>query len=160
ARSPLDLKTIARLIDSGQTSDAERALGAFLRQTPHHGDARMMLARVLAAQGKLIDCASQLHEVPFWWPTKAEAMFREGQAWMQVNRARDAEAAWRQYIADDPNHPQLKPFERRVEVELINLLALEDRWDEARELIWMAIEHGDHSAHEDLLVMSLRSHLE
>jgi len=160
ARSLPELKTISRWIDNSRTSDAERALSALLRQTPHHGDARMMLARVLATQGKLIDCASQLREVPFWWPTKAEALFREGQAWMQVNRARDAEAAWRQYIADDPNHPEVKPFQHRLEVELINLLALEDRWDEAREVIWRAYERVDDSSHEDLLVMSLRSHLE
>lgn len=65
ARSLPELTTIARWIDNGRTSDAEQALSAFLRQTPHHGDARMMLARVLATRGKLAECASQLHEVPF-----------------------------------------------------------------------------------------------
>jgi tetratricopeptide (TPR) repeat protein len=160
ARSLTDLKTIARWIDDGRTSDAERALSAFLRQTPHHGDARTILARVLAIQGKLADCASQLQQVPFWWPTKSEALFREGQAWMQVDRAQDAEAAWRQYISEDPNHPEVKQFQRRVEVDVINLMALEDRWDEAREVIWKAFERAEPSAREDLLVMSLRSYLE
>lgn len=79
---------------------------------------------------------------------------------MQVNRAQDAEAAWGQYIADNPSNPEVKPFQHRVEVELINLLALEDRWDEAREVIWKAFERVDHSSREDLLVMSLRSYLE
>jgi tetratricopeptide (TPR) repeat protein len=99
-------------------------------------------------------------QVPFWWSTKAEALFREGQAWMQIERAQDAEAAWRQYIIDDPNHPSAKPFQSRVEVELINLLALEDRWAEAREIIWKAWQRAERPAREDLLIMSLRSYLE
>ena len=35
-------------------------------------------------------------EVPSWWPTKAEALYREGQVHLMIDRAKDAEAAgWR-----------------------------------------------------------------
>ena len=65
-----------------------------------------MLARALAARGDLLGCARQLHEVPYWCPQKPEALYREGQAYFQLDRARDAEDAWLELIKDDPSAPR------------------------------------------------------
>ena len=73
---------------------AEPALREHLRRAPHDGELMIMLARALAARGDLLGCARQLHEVPYWWPQKAEAIFREGQSYLQIDRAKDAEHAW------------------------------------------------------------------
>ena len=64
-----------------------------------------MLAKVLGAGETCLGCARQLHEVPYWWPTKAEALFHEGQAYLMANRAKDAEACWQAIMQEDPLHP-------------------------------------------------------
>ena len=83
-------------LDANRVSTArvEPILREHLRRSPHDGEARMMLARALAGRGDLLGCARQLHEVPFWSPRKAEALFREGQSYLKIDRAKDAEDAW------------------------------------------------------------------
>jgi tetratricopeptide (TPR) repeat protein len=161
-RAAPDLQVIASWVATRQPEKAVRALRAFVRRSPFRGDARILLARLLAAQNDRRGCAEQLHSVPFWWPTKAEALYREGQAWLLVDRAQDAEAAYHAYLRVDPNHPVDKPFEGLAEVELINLYALEERWEEARALIWRQYDRvraRGQDPHE-LLFMSLRTRLE
>ena len=65
----------------------------------------MLLARTLAAQGDMWGCALQLREIPFWWPTKAEVLFHEGQAYLMADRAKDAETCWLAVVKDNPLHP-------------------------------------------------------
>ena len=156
-----DIKEVNRLIVRGRHAEAEPILVAMTRRSPHDGHARALLARVLAAQGKTRECAEQLRAVPPWWPSKADALYREGQAWMSIDRAKDAERAFREYIADDPNHPVAKPFEGEAETELINLCTLEDRWDEARAVVWKSYDRIDDLAGKrNLAIMALRTRIE
>ena len=67
-----DLRSVEQLIARGQHEDAMRALRAHLRRSPRDGQARMLLARSLAARGDLKGCANELHRVPNWWPTNAQ----------------------------------------------------------------------------------------
>ena len=53
----------------------------------------------------LRDLADQLHRVPSWWPSKSEALLREGQYALAAGCPRDAEAAWLACLHDDPLHP-------------------------------------------------------
>src|SRR5262249_55545915 len=103
-RPVADLRTISDWIARGQTVKAESALREHLRRSPRDGEVRMMLARVLATRGDLVGCAGQLHEVPYWWPDKFEALHREGQSYLMADRAKDAEHAWLTLIKDDPLH--------------------------------------------------------
>ena len=100
------LDTISGWIGKGQDDQAEPALREHLRRAPNDGEARMMMARLLGARNDLLGCARQLHEVPFWWPTKADALYREGQAYFMIDRAKDAEAAWLAVTNHDPLHPR------------------------------------------------------
>ena len=52
-----DLATISRLMSHDQYAQAEPALREHLRRSPHDGEARMMLARLHAARGDLLNCA-------------------------------------------------------------------------------------------------------
>jgi hypothetical protein len=70
-----NLKTVSEWIRREQYTRAEPVLHEHLRKSSHDGEARMMLARVLAGRGDLLGCARQLHAVPFWWPL--ELMRRE-----------------------------------------------------------------------------------
>jgi tetratricopeptide (TPR) repeat protein len=150
-----DLRAIAQLMSRESYGEAEKALRQHVRRSPHHGEARMMLARVLAARNDLAGSAAELHQVPFWWPSKPEALFREGQMQMALGRARLAEDAWRVCIANDPLHPTSPRFFTRAVHELIELYKWEDRRDDARHLIWLAIQQVDASAHESLLILSV-----
>jgi tetratricopeptide (TPR) repeat protein len=124
-----------------------------LRRSPHDGEARLMLARVLAAKNDMLACAQQLHQVPDWWPKKHEALFREGQAAMVVGRAKQAEAAWKACVANDPLHPTPpKEFTESVK-ELISLYNLEQRREEARELLWWAYQQAEPTEHATILIM-------
>lgn len=155
-----DLGVINAWIAQEQFAQAEPALRECLRRSPHDGEARIMLAKVLAAQGDLRGCARQLHEVPFWWPTKAEAIFREGQAYLMANRAKDAEICWRAIEQEDPLHPPASEILSDVSLQLLGLYAMENRPEDAAVVLWNAYEHAKPVDHLSLLSMRVRSELE
>ncbi|MFI5454119.1 MAG: tetratricopeptide repeat protein [Isosphaerales bacterium] len=155
-----DLKTISGWISREQYPQAESALREYVRRSPHDGEARMMLARALGVRGDLLDCARQLHEVPYWWPQKAEALLREGQSYLTINRAKDAERAWLEAIKDDPLHPVTPDVLHDACQELLQLYAIEDRWEDAYPVIWVAYDHAAPVDQPILLAMRMRPELE
>jgi tetratricopeptide (TPR) repeat protein len=155
-----DLKTIAGWISHEQYLQAEPALREHVRRSPHDGEARMMLARTLGGRGDLLGCAKELHQVPYWWPQKAEALFREGQAYLTIDRAKDAERAWLEAIKDDPLHPISAEILHDACQELLKLYAIEDRWEDAYPVIWVAYDHAAPADQAVLIAMRMRSELE
>jgi thioredoxin-like negative regulator of GroEL len=158
---PLEsLSTISGWIDQNRLADAESETRRWLRQSPHHGQARILLSRVLAARGDFLGSAEQLHAVPVWWPTKGEVLFLEGQNFLKADRARDAEAAWKATLADDPLHPVPAPSVTAAALELTKLYALEGRDDEAREILWRRYGLAESSGRQFFLAKLLRLDLE
>ena len=139
---------------------AESALRERLRRAPHDGAARMTLARVLAARGDLPGCARELERVPFWWPRKAEAQFRAGQAFLMADRARDAESALLAILDTDPLHPPDPGLYHDASQELLKIYATEDRWDDAFDVIWKAHDHAAPADRPLMLSMRIRCELE
>ena len=159
-RSVASSTTISQWIVSEQYGRAEGELRELLRRAPHDGEARTMLARVLAARNDLRGCAQQLHLVPFWWPSKAEALYREGQAAMMRDRAKDAEACWLAVVEDDPLHPRAADLVHDARQELLKLYSTEERWEELRDILWEAYEDAGPDDRFTLLTMRVRSELE
>jgi tetratricopeptide (TPR) repeat protein len=155
-----DLRTIEFWMAAEQFTRAEPDLREHVRSSPHNGEARIMLARLLAAQGNLLGCAKELHAVPYWWPTKAEALYREGQAYLMINRARDAEICWLAVIEDDPLHPKAAGPVHDASLELLKLYSTEERWEEVHEVLWRAYENAGTDDRLTLLSMRVRSELE
>ena len=155
-----DMATISDWVAREKYADAEHALREHLRRSPHDGDARMALARSLAGRHDYKGCARTLHDVPAWWPGKVEALLREGQAYFQIDRAKDAEAAWLEAIKDDPLHPVSPGLYHDVCQEILKLYAIEDRWEDAFPVMWMAYDHANPVDHPVLLLMRLRCELE
>ncbi len=155
-----DLKTIGIWLAHEEYTLAEPALREHLRRSPHNGEVRMMLGRLLAACGDYSGCARQLREIAPWWPTKVEALYREGQAYLMVNRARDAEAAWLKAIEDDPLHPGPPDVVHDASLELLKLYSTEERWEELHDVLWNAYERADPRDHLALLSMRILSELE
>jgi tetratricopeptide (TPR) repeat protein len=159
-RSVPDRKAISAWMRDQRFDLAERALREQLRRTPNDGDLRIDLARVLGARNDLRGCASELHQVPFWWPTKSEALYREGSVYMMLGRAKDAEAVWQEVIKDDPLHPVPPDIMHDTCYGLVKLYATEDRWEDALPVIWRAYDDGAVVDQPQWLVWRMRSELE
>ncbi|HEV3168423.1 MAG TPA: tetratricopeptide repeat protein [Isosphaeraceae bacterium] len=153
ARPLPDRKAIEGLIAQNQYEEAGRQLRAQLRQSPHNGEARTMLSRVLTAQNDLRGSAGQLHQVPYWWPTKADALFMEGRFEMASGRAKAAEAAWKASLAVDPFHPTPAEALTGSVTELVKLYSIEERWQEARGLLWWAYRQTNPSERGQILIL-------
>jgi tetratricopeptide (TPR) repeat protein len=161
ARPLSDLATVKRWMSKEQYALAEPALREHLRRSPHDGEIMIMIARSLAARGDLLGCARQLHDVPSWWPQKAESIFREAQSYFQADRAKDAEDAWLLLMKDDPLHPVPENIYHDACMGLLNLYAIEDRWEDAYPLIWIAYDHAAGSEERlNWLTMRMRAELE
>src|SRR4051812_2403199 len=63
-----DLKALRGMLGSRRFPEAEAGLRERLRRSRHDDDARMLLARALAGQERMLDCARELHRVPSWSP--------------------------------------------------------------------------------------------
>ncbi len=159
-RTVPDLKTITNWLRSQRSVEAEAALRQILRRSPHDDEARVMLARAIGARGDLIDCARQLHEVPVWSPLKSEALFHEANTYSMLDRAKDAESAWMAIVRDNPLHPAPPKIFHDAAAELLQLLATEDRWDDAFVVLWRAFDEADPADHATLLSWRMRSELE
>jgi thioredoxin-like negative regulator of GroEL len=159
-RAVADLATINAWMGKEEYAHAEPALRELLRRAPHDGGLRTMLAKVLAARGDLAGCTAELHRVPSWWPTKAESLFREGQAYLMMDRAKDAETTWLAVTKDDPLHPGPPEIVHDASLELIKLYAAEDRWEDVNVVLWGAYENASPADHMALLYMRVRSELE
>jgi tetratricopeptide (TPR) repeat protein len=155
-----DLETVAVWMSRQQYAQAELALRERLRRSPIDGEARIDLARVLAARNDLLGCARQLHQVPSWWPTKNEALYREGSVSMMLGRAKDAEAAWQAVVRDDPLHPGPPDIMHDATYGLLELYATEDRWEDAHVVLWRAYDEAALEDRPQLLAWRLRSELE
>jgi tetratricopeptide (TPR) repeat protein len=131
-----EMSQVKILFARRQFGEAESALREILRRSPHHGEARMLLARVLLLKGDRLGGAAELHEVPSWWPAKRDAAFAEGQAYRDAGRNRQAEEAWKLCIADDVFHPMNPEYLAGAAEGLLGLYAAEGRWDEARAVLW------------------------
>jgi tetratricopeptide (TPR) repeat protein len=107
-----------------------------------------------------LNCARQLHEVPYWWPQKAEALYREGQSYLMIDRAADAEQAWLLAIKDDPLHPASPDVFHDVCQELLKLYAVQDRWEDAYPVIWTAYDRAPEPEKFNWLIMRMRAELE
>ena len=154
------MKGIDASINSGRFDEAERALRWRLRWSPGDGDARMKLARLMVKRGDNLGGARQLHEVPFWWPAKREATFLESQAFKQVARGRDAEAALQACLVDDPFHPIPPRMFHGAAKDLVAFYVLEGRQDEAREVLWRAFEEATPEEKPGVLATRVRLELE
>ena len=104
--------------------------------------------------------ARQLHEVPFWSPRKAEALFREGQSYLKLDRAKDAEDAWLLALKDDPLHPISPDLFHDLSQELLKIYAIEDRWDDAYPVMWEAYDRASPADRPAYLAMRMRPELE
>ena len=159
-RPVADLRMIEIWIGNREYGLARKELREHLRRAPHDGAARMMLARVLAARGDLAGCTRELHQVPTWWPQKAEALYREGQAYLLLNRARDAEAALLAVIGADLLHPADPAVFHDASQELLSLYATENRWDDAHVILWKVYDRATPAYRPTVLAMRIQSELE
>jgi Flp pilus assembly protein TadD len=155
-----DLRAIHALIQKKQYSDAEAALRELHRRSPEDGAVLMALGRVLAAQNRLAESGDVLLSVPKWWPTRGEALFLAGEAFNQAGLARKAEQAWSECAAFDPLHPTAEMFYLTAIESLIEIYAMQERWDEARVIAWSCIDRVAPDQRLNVIFMLLRTRVQ
>ncbi|MDR3632196.1 MAG: tetratricopeptide repeat protein [Isosphaeraceae bacterium] len=156
----VSLGTVSQWIRAKRIAEAEAALNAHLRRHPHDADARLLLARALAAREDIAGCARELLRVPKWSPLRAEALLRAGESLLATGRAREAESALAGVIKGDPHHAPSRPVFQEACKDLFELYATEDRRDDAQALIWKAVDEGASSDRLPLLEVRTRSETE
>jgi tetratricopeptide (TPR) repeat protein len=154
------LGAIEEMIGRQQYVQAEAALRERLRLSPHESETRVTLGRVLAARGDLLACARELDRVPYWSPRKAEAQFREAQAFLMADRARDAEAVLLALLDGDPLHPPDPGLYHDASQELLKIYATENRWEDFYSVIWKAHDHAAPQDRPRMLAMRIRCELD
>ncbi|MGP0068161.1 MAG: tetratricopeptide repeat protein [Isosphaeraceae bacterium] len=159
-RPVADLPVIEAMITRQQYTQAEAALRERLRRAPHDGEARTTLGRVLAARGDYLACARELDRLPAWWPKKNEALFREAQAFLIADRARDAEATLLALMDADPLHLPDPGLYHDAGQELMKIYATENRWDDFYDAIWKAYDHSTPQDQQLVLGMRMKCELE
>jgi tetratricopeptide (TPR) repeat protein len=130
-----ELARLEALANRGEAEEAERGLLKVVARSPRYGDAWRLLARLRARRGDLRGCAEALAAMPEWWPDKREAWFLEGQAWLGLNQARRAEAAWRACVEDDPHRPLVPEYLNGAAKGLIALYIVQERVSEAHAVM-------------------------
>ncbi len=160
ARPLADNQTMERWMARGA---AERVLveqREILRREPHNAEARIALGRALATSGRLLECARVLRSVPDWSPQHYDSLFRAAQAFLMVNRARDAEAVLKSILVADPLHPPEPGLYHDAGQELLKLYATEDRWEDAYPVIWQVFDRSAPADRPRALTMRVRSEVE
>jgi tetratricopeptide (TPR) repeat protein len=161
ARPLVGLDVISQWMEQHREGEAEQALRRRLTHSPHDGEARALLAKLLAKRQDMLACARELHQVPFWWPDKGKWLIMEAGAFKECGRMSDAEGAWKAVVEDDPFHPVDPKFVTAAVRDLLELYAVEGRWDEAVKLIWISYDRtNDPVERERLLNMRLRTELD
>jgi len=155
-----DRRKIEAIVRSQRFSEAEPALRELVRRSPEDGAALMLLGRCLAAQGDLVESARVLDRVPFWWPSKGEALFVAGEEYNQAGWARKAEIAWKACAADDPLHPVPEMYYLTAIEALIEIYATQERWEEAREMAWSCLDRVAPDQRINVLFMLLRTRVQ
>lgn len=155
-----DLAVVEAWIRAERYDEAERACRDWLARSPHHGHVRSMLARALAGNGRYLECARTLEEIPVWWPDRHESLFRAGQAYLEAKRAADAERCLLALLPDDPLHPVPTEIFSDAGLKLIELYVTQERIDDAKSVIRQAYERASDDERPLVLGMRLRVELD
>lgn len=131
-----DMAAIRQAIATRRWAEAETRLGRHLASRPDDGEARVMLAALLAGRGRAVEARETLRKVRKNDPARPSALSLLGELAIRDHRAADAERAFREAAAADPNAAEPR---RR----LVYLLSLQQRKGEVRDLLWelFAISH-------------------
>lgn len=121
------------LISARRFAAAGAEAEAYLQTHPDDPRTLMALGRARAGARDLDGCVRALDRVPEWSILKSQALLFAGKALMERHRAAEAERRFRACIAREARDPGSAQAAR---LELLPLLAREERLDEFRALVW------------------------
>lgn len=152
--SPATIERAEQLLADGNHRRAAEEAAAVLRGRP--GEARALFALALARSGSedWTGSVAALEAIPDWSSRKPEALFLQGQALRKLHRGRDAEAALRACIARDADAGL------NARLALLELLAMEERVEEFKRLVWEIHDRMPESDRLAVLTMRIRIEFE
>lgn len=149
------LRLIDARIKDRQFERATRLAERLTRTDPRDPRVWYALARARAGAGDLEGSIEALRRIPDWSPRKADALFFEGKALLELKRGRQAESAFRACIEHDASGSGLGVNAR---LELLALYAMEERTDEFRQVFGDVYPRLD--AADRLAVLTMRMRLD
>jgi len=133
---PMPLAEIRKLVARGQWDEANDAITKYLAKMPADNEALMLAARIAQAKDELERCVSLLGRVSGSLQLRCQAALARGQVLRQMGYGQRAEQALRQAaeLADQLGDRGVG-YGVLARSELVSLLHLENRLDEALELL-------------------------
>lgn len=92
------------LLAVGRKAEAEAAFRAWLGKNPHHKDAALQLAAVVADNGRPAEAETLVRDIVARYGATAETAFVLGRSLLGLARFEEAEAEFRQVVRSQPNH--------------------------------------------------------
>jgi Flp pilus assembly protein TadD len=118
-------------LQNGQITLAQQSLQRFVRWHPKHAEAHYLLAMAYGERRDWKSALAELTQVPDDSPQAVSARWREGDIFLQLNRAADAERSLVRALELDPNC--LEAIRG-----LLHLYRWQDRYADAEPLVWRA----------------------
>ena len=104
------LNRVVELLRNQDFASAESTLGEILRSKPTDAIAHGLMAKVLLAQGRVIDATAAAREAIRLKPNHAEAYVSLGEALQSQRQFEEAEKAYRTALRYQPNYDQARQF--------------------------------------------------
>jgi predicted Zn-dependent protease len=147
-REPSENERIAqagRLLAAQQADAAERVLRQAVARRPAAPEPRIELARLAQTREDWATVAVALHPIPADFPAAAAVRIVEGDAWIKLGRAADAEQAWRAALERDTTET--------ARYRLLFLYGTQLRRPEWLATLWDLYDRGHAGLNEMLQIM-------
>ncbi len=134
----VSLTAIRKAIDARDLEKAKSQLVSYLRHSPDDLQAHLMLAGLLTERGEHEGSLKHLSQIQGTCTWALEARFREGKVLRELNRVREAEAAWIECLTIDQsqNPPDMGGIARYATAELLKVYIFQRRRRDAEDLLW------------------------
>lgn len=154
-----DPTAIEAALASRRYADAVRAAERLTRDDPRDARAWFLLGRARAGAGDLAGAVDALEKVPEWSIRRGDADFFAAQLRKSLNRGREAEAGFRDYLKREARG-EPAPLAASARLELMSMFAMEERFEAFRSMFWEVYPTLDLDDRLSTLTMRMRSEFE
>ncbi|GIW87489.1 MAG: hypothetical protein KatS3mg108_1813 [Isosphaeraceae bacterium] len=151
--------SIERALAQRQYDVAARQAERLTRDNPRDARAWFLLGRARAGSGDAEAAIAALEQIPDWSLRKPDAQFFSAQLLKSLHRGREAEAAFRAYLAREARG-EPAPLAASARLELMSLYAMEERFEAFRSMFWEVYPSLDRDDRLATLTMRMRSEFE
>jgi len=148
---------VEQAIKKRQFSLAEAGAEKLTRTDPRDTRAWLLLARARTATKDMAGAVEALRKIPDFSLHKPDALYFEAKSLLEMHRGRDAEQAFRKCVAKSAAGSGIQV---NAQIELLAIFAMEERWEEFKEMFWQLYPQMSGQETVTALTMRMRSEFE